>query len=138
MATKKRFPDWKPEVGERALVPGGPGCAHYVDVLNIDDVRAIENGHRGYTPLRVKIVDVSLIGTRYELQATIMVLNWNERRHQWEGPGVWKTLSAALRAARYHNDDGDVRYVIDNDANRYFNNQSARTANNKIVAELES
>ncbi len=125
MAKKKRFLDWNPEVGERALVPGGPGCAHYVDTLNDEDVQAIENGHRGYTPLRVKIVDKRLLGTRDELLATLMVLNWNERHHQWWGPGTWKTLSAALRAAKrevLHNDQ--IQYVVDNEANRFFNNPS--------------
>ncbi len=42
---KKRFPDWKPQAGEKALVPGGPANRRFVDELRHDDVEAIERGH---------------------------------------------------------------------------------------------
>lgn len=127
MENKKRFPDWKPEIGERALVPGGPACAHYVAELDADDVLAIENGHRGYTPLRVEIVDTRLLGTTYESMAVRMVLTWREGYHHWEGDGIFNTLSAALRAVRRVDGGGDaVVYRVDNESNRFFNNPSAR------------
>lgn len=129
MAKQKRFPDWNPEIGERALVPGGPGNAWYVAELREDDVKAIETGHRGYAPLRLEIVDTRMIGTRDHLHATRMVLNYREDSGLWWGEGVFKTLDAALRAVRRVDGGGEaIQYQVDNERNRLFNNPSARSA----------
>jgi len=92
---KKRFPSWNPKVGERALIPGGPACAQYVDALNEQDVNAIQAGHRGYTPLRVRITDNKIPVANTDL------LWYDENRQVWlsSGGGFAKTLKSALQLA---------------------------------------
>lgn len=96
---QKRFPSWRPQVGEKALVPGGPANAQYVAELNAQDVDAIEQGHRGYTPLRVRLYwkdrghtecfDLVQYDTHYKC--------WRSVRG-----GHAKTLSAVIRAANQY------------------------------------
>lgn len=95
---RKRFPNWNPVVGERALVPGGPANAQYVDALNHHDIEAIEQGNRGYTPLRVRIWRPSSVEKAVHFSD---LLYYDENKSVWcsSNGGTCKTLRGALTAA---------------------------------------
>ena len=117
---KKQFPDWLPEVGERALTPG-----RQVRELDQADIAAIEAGQRGYTPLLLEIVDTCL--TRIYPHAIRMILNYREDKRVWWGDGVFKTPGVALRAVRREFGGGEaIQYRVDNERNRFFNNPSKK------------
>ena len=88
----RRFPNWNPKVGERALITGNPASAQYVDTLTQADVAAIKNSHRGYAPL---ILDLWYDGEIFDR------ICYNEKRRVWESGrgGSCKTLSSALGLA---------------------------------------
>lgn len=71
-----------------------------VITLGESDVDAIKNGDTSYCPKIVKLVDVNMIGTRYELTAVIDVLVFNDRTRSWWGEAIFSDPSYALRSAR--------------------------------------
>lgn len=94
MKNVSRFPDWMPKVGERAIRD------KKVVVLTGKDVDTINLGIGEYAPVRVKLVDKSLIGTRDESSAVIDVFVYNEQAQAWWGSFSCKNLASALRQAR--------------------------------------
>lgn len=110
MSKPKRFPSWQPTVGERALVPGGPANAQYVDELSADDVAAIENGHRGYTPLQLQIIGEP-DDPRHE--AVIDTIDYQDNGY-WLGNMVRaRRPSDILRAARQYYTPGYKNIRLD-------------------------
>lgn len=98
MKKQKRFAIWNPQVGEKALVPGNPGNAMYVDVLDQSDVDAINNGHRGYMPMYLKIIGDTISHRHNEV---IDIIYYDEPSRHWVGDMVRaKNPSVMLRAAR--------------------------------------
>lgn len=89
--------DWTPEIGERAIVPGGVACAAYVAPLEATDVRAIERGHRGYSPLYL-VMENALTGE------VLDSVYFSERFNKWCGceGGTWDTLDSLKRRASRH------------------------------------
>lgn len=87
----KRFPNWKPQLNERALCPGVT-----IDHLRPDDIEAIKNGHRGYVPLRLGVYSPN--GECLDL------IVYDESRQQWESSvgGATKSLGWVMRYARQH------------------------------------
>ncbi len=55
----RKFPNWHPVVGDKAVVPGGPACRRYIDNLTAEDCQAIENGHTGYSPIELHAIATS-------------------------------------------------------------------------------
>lgn len=98
-----RFKNWEPKEGEKALVPGGPGNASYVDALTADDVAAIQAGHRGYAPLRFYVV--SKIARGYTLPDDVLELVMYDSG-SWQVSHAfrrWNRLDACLAdIRRYH------------------------------------
>lgn len=92
---KPRFVNWHPIVGEKALVPGNPGNAQYIDALNEHDIIAIMDGHRGYTPLYITVK--SQDGQFSER------ISYHKDRWSTVHGMLHKTLSRSLRAlAEYY------------------------------------
>lgn len=108
---KRKFKDWEPFVGERAVCP-----ASVVRELTESDLPLIASGKDGYFPLRVKLVDVSKIGTRDESMAIIDVLVYNEKVARWWGSSgsyALNDLGVVLRGARRYYGNS-VEYRIKN------------------------
>lgn len=90
-----RIHDWKPEIGERALVPGGAACAQHVAALEAADVQAIEHGHSGYTPINLEMFN-SVTGEFLDY------VWYSERFRKWccsEGGGGSRSLEYIRRRA---------------------------------------
>ena len=109
MANQKRFPDWKPQIGEAALVPGGPANAQYISYLREDDVKAIETGHRGYSPLRLYLVNTN--EDDYVFAVVSFKKEWG-----WWGIDVptRRRLQDILRFARKYNPRGNFEFRATN------------------------
>lgn len=104
----KKFKDWDPSPGERAICPVG-----VVRELTQSDVSAIASGKSGYFPLRIRLVNTSLIGTRDESLAIVDVFTYNEKIARWWGSSgsyPLNGLGVALRGARrYYGDSVEYR-----------------------------
>lgn len=117
---KKRFPNWHPTVGERALVPGGPANANYVAELSADDVAAIERGHRGYLPLKFHVFagsDHHKGMPVWNKHDSLDLFWYNERTKRWVcGRDTFKSIASITRAVnQFHK---TIDFYIDVNPNK--------------------
>lgn len=112
----KRFPNWHPKAGERALVPGGVAHATFPDYLRQSDVEAIETGHRGYLPLKISVIQVTKGYLSFErgvktirrepMNELLGSIEYLELYHSWFGDirfhGRWANFASFQRWLKWH------------------------------------